>query len=53
MWLFCVFAFFVLGGDEIFFDEVEAVKFLDRKQVDQVLNLKQNYTIEFFFSFEN
>jgi hypothetical protein len=29
MGLFCVLCFFVLGGDEIFFYEVEAVKFLD------------------------
>lgn len=53
MGLFCVLCFFVLGGDEIFFYEVEAVKFLDGQQVDQILNLKKVYTVEFFFSFEN
>jgi len=29
MWIFCMLWFFVLGGDEIFFYEVETVKFLD------------------------
>lgn len=40
-------------GNEVFFDKVEAVEFLDGEQVAEILNRPNYYNVELFLSLEN